>query len=71
MTLMLHAGANPVEYAELRHLPVPAATPSHVPIPHYRVADLIAHSLSYYGHEVVEERGGSGNLNRALSGLSA
>jgi len=58
LTLMLHAGANPVDYAELRNLPVPAATPTHVPIPHYRVVDLIAHSLSYYGHEVVEQHHG-------------
>ncbi len=53
------AGANSVDYAELRNLPVPAATPTHVPIPHYRVVDLIAHSLSYYGHEVVEQHHGA------------
>ena len=58
MSLLLHAGANPVDYDELRNLPVPAATPTHVPIPHYRVVDLIAHSLSYYGHEVVEQHHG-------------
>ena len=32
MTLMLHAGAAPVEYDALRELTVPAATPSHVPM---------------------------------------
>lgn len=58
MTLMLHAGAEAVNYDGLRALPTPAATATHVPIPHYRVVDLIAHSLSYYGHEVVEQAHG-------------
>ena len=41
MTLMLHAGANPVEYDALRELQAPAATETHVPIPHFRVVDLV------------------------------
>jgi hypothetical protein len=55
MTLMLHAGANPVEYDALRELETPPATSTHVPIPHFRVVDLIAHSLAYYGHQIVEQ----------------
>src|SRR5437899_350776 len=55
MTLMLHAGANPVEYDALRALETPAATPTHIPIPHFRVVDLVAHSLGYYGHQIVEQ----------------
>lgn len=51
MTLMLHAGANPVEYDALRALETPAPTTAHVPIPHFRVVDLIAHSLAYFGVE--------------------
>jgi hypothetical protein len=58
MTLMLHAGAQSVDYEELRKLPTPAATETHVPIPHFRVVDLVAHSLAYYGHEVVEQHFG-------------
>lgn len=58
MTLMLHAGADPVEYAALRDLPIPAATPTHVPIPHYRVVDLIKSTLGMYGHMVEEEHYG-------------
>lgn len=58
MTLMLHAGANPVEYDALRALETPPATATHVPIPHFRVVDLIAHSLGYYGHQVVEQNFG-------------
>lgn len=58
MTLMLHAGANPVDYDGLRALETPAATPTHVPIPHFRVVDLIAHSLAYHGHHVTEQHYG-------------
>ncbi len=58
MTLMLHAGANPVEYDALRALETPAATATHMPIPHFRVVDLIAHALGYYGHQVVEQHFG-------------
>ena len=54
MTLMLHAGAKPVDYDGLRALTTPEATSTHVPIPHFRVVDLVSHSLSYYGHEVAE-----------------
>ena len=55
---MLHAGANPVDYDGLRALETPAATPTHVPIPHFRVVDLIAHSLAYHGHHVTEQHFG-------------
>lgn len=55
---MLHAGANPVEYDALRALPVPEATPSHVPIPHFRVVDLVSHALGYYGHQVTDQHFG-------------
>lgn len=56
--MMLHAGANPVDYDALRTLPVPDATATHVPIPHFRVVDLVAHSLGYYGHQVTEQHSG-------------
>ena len=58
MSLLLHAGANPVEYDALRVLETPRATATHVPIPHFRVVDLITHSLAYYGHQVVEQHFG-------------
>ena len=54
MTLMLHAGAKPVDYDGLRALVTPEPTETHMPIPHYRVVDLIAHSLGFFGHEIVE-----------------
>lgn len=58
MTLMLHAGAAPVEYDALRELTAPAATPTHVPIPHFRVVDLVSHALGYYGHQVTDQHFG-------------
>lgn len=58
MTLLLHAGAEAVSFDNLRHEETPEATRSHVPIPHYRLVDMIRHTLSYYGHEVVEEHHG-------------
>ena len=58
MTLMLHAGAEPVDYDALRALETPQATPSHVPIPHYRVVDMLRHTLGFYGHEITEEHHG-------------
>jgi hypothetical protein len=38
----------------LRALETPPATPTHVPVPHFRVVDLIKSTLGMYGH-VVEE----------------
>lgn len=55
MTLMLHAGAEAAVYGDLRSLPVPVATDTHVPIPHYAVVDMVKYSLGFYGHEVVGE----------------
>jgi hypothetical protein len=58
MTLMLHKGAEPIDYAGLRQLVTPPPTPTHVPIPHYRLVDLVRHTLAYYGHQVVAEQHG-------------
>lgn len=58
MTLMLHAGANPIEYNDLRTLPVPAATPTHVPLAHHRLVDLVKSVLGMFGHVVEEEQYG-------------
>lgn len=55
MTLMLHTGAEPIAYDALRTLPVPAATASHVPIPHHAVVDMVKYSLGFFGHELIEE----------------
>ena len=55
MTLMLHAGAEPVSYDQLAQLPIPAATATHVPIPHHSVVDMVKYSLGFFGHEIVSE----------------
>jgi hypothetical protein len=53
--LMLHAGAEPVGYAQLKALLVPGATDTHVPIPHHSVVDMVKYSLGFFGHEIVGE----------------
>jgi hypothetical protein len=58
VALLLHTGAEQIEYDELRDLPIPAATSTHVPIPHHRVVDMLVHTLSFYGHEVIEQHHG-------------
>jgi hypothetical protein len=58
MTLMLHRGATATDYAGLRELETPPATPSHVPIPHFRVVDLVKTAVGMYGHEVTAEHHG-------------
>ncbi len=58
MSLMLHAGAEPVDYAGLRELPIPEATPTHVPIAHHSVVDMVKYSLGFFGHDLVEEHYG-------------
>ena len=58
MTLMLHAGAEPVDYDALRQLPVPIATETHVPSPHHSVVDMVKYSLGFFGHEITDEHYG-------------
>lgn len=55
MTLMLHTGAEPVDYDTLRMLPVPEATATHCPIAHAAVADMVKFALQFHGHEIVQE----------------
>lgn len=58
MTLVLHAGAEPIVYDDLRQLPVPEATATHVPLPHHRLVDLVKSTLGMFGHVVAEEHYG-------------
>lgn len=55
MTLMLHTGAEPVEYDALRAVVTPEPTETHVPVPHHEIVELMRYSLGFYGHEIVEE----------------
>ena len=45
MTLNLHSGGELVEYDTLRQLVTPPATPTHVPIEHHRLVDLMRGTL--------------------------
>lgn len=56
--LMLHAGAEAIDYDGLRQLITPDATATHVPIPHFRLVDMLRHTLGFYGHEVTQEHHG-------------
>jgi Domain of unknown function (DUF932) len=58
MTLMLHVNAKAVDYDVLRSLETPAATPTHVPIPHFRVVDLVKSAVGMYGHHIMAEHHG-------------
>src|SRR5436190_9134441 len=69
MTLMLHAGAKSVDYDALRSVETPAATPTHVPIPHYRVVDLARATLGMYGHQITEEAYGVTEDGQRFFGL--
>lgn len=55
MTLMLHAGANPVSYDALRAVVTPAPTASHVPVPHHEIVELMRFTLGFHQHEIAEE----------------
>lgn len=56
---MLHVNAQAIDYDALRQLETPLATQTHVPIPHFRVVDLIKTTLGMYGHEVTDEHHGT------------
>lgn len=58
MTLMLHRGAQDIGYEGLRELQTPEPTATHVPIPHFRLVDLLRTTLGMYGHEVIAEHHG-------------
>jgi hypothetical protein len=55
MSLPLHAGASLVSYDELRAVPTPAATDSHLPVPHHEIVELVRYTLGFYGHEIAEQ----------------
>lgn len=58
MTFMPHAGANEIDYTDLRALETPPATPTHVPVEHFRMVDPVKSTLGMYGHEVTDEHHG-------------
>jgi hypothetical protein len=69
LTLLLHVNADTVEYDDLRQLETPAPTATHVPIPHFRVVDLLKTTLGMFGHEVTAEHHGVTNDGMRYFGL--
>jgi hypothetical protein len=55
MSLMLHAGANAVSYDDLRAVPLPAPTDTHIPVAHHEIVELVRYTLGFYGHEIADE----------------
>jgi hypothetical protein len=55
---MLHVNAKPVDYDGLHALTTPEPTETHVPLPHFRLVDLMKSTLAMYGHEVTAEHYG-------------
>jgi hypothetical protein len=55
MTLMIHAGAEPVSYDDLCKVATPGPTDTHVPVAHHEIVELMRYTLGFYGHEIVEE----------------
>lgn len=53
--LIIHAGAQYVDYDALRVVNTPPATSSHVPLPHHHLVDMVRYALGYHQHEIVEE----------------
>src|ERR1700729_1840163 len=58
MSLMLHRGAADIDYDGLRSLITPPATPTHVPLPHHELVQMMRYALPFYGHEIVAEHHG-------------
>lgn len=55
MTMLLHCGAEEVPYEGLRELETPEGTSTHVPIPHFRVADYVRAAVLANGHTITNE----------------
>jgi hypothetical protein len=53
--LIIHTGAQPVSYDDLRALRTPAGTYTHVPVAHHEIVELVRYTLGFYGHEIAEE----------------
>ncbi len=56
--LMLHAGAEPVDFSALRDVPLPLATASHVPIAHFRFVEMVKIALQLHNHVIAGEEYG-------------
>ena len=55
MSLLIHAGASAISYDDLRAVPTPDGTDTHLPVPHHEIVELVRYTLGFYGHEIFEE----------------
>ena len=55
MTLMLHTGGEALTYDQLRAVPTPEPTESHMPLAHHELIEMVRFTLQYHRHEIVEE----------------
>src|SRR5438046_9378461 len=67
--LNLNSGGELIEYEARRQLETPPATPTHVPIEHHRLVDLVRSTLGMFGHEIVEEHHALDNDGMRYFGL--
>jgi len=56
MSLLLHAGAREISFDALRAVATPDATPTHLPVAHHEIVELMRYTLGFFKHEIVEER---------------
>jgi hypothetical protein len=55
LSLIIHAGAAPITYDDLRAVATPTGTDTHVPVGHHEIVELVRYTLGFYGHEIMEE----------------
>jgi uncharacterized protein DUF932 len=58
LTLILHAGAQAIDYDGLRSLETPPATATHHPLPHHELVNMVTYALNYWGHAVTKQEFG-------------
>lgn len=56
--LMLHAGAETIDYDGLRSIVTPERTETHVPLAHHDLVNMVEYALGYHGHEVTARQFG-------------
>lgn len=67
--LMIHAGGETINRAEISNLPVPEATKSHVPIPHDRLISSVERAIASSPYEIVNEGHGVSHEGQRYFGV--
>lgn len=58
MSLILHAGAQAIDFDGLRTLTTPEPTATHYPLPHFEMVRMVTYALNYLGHEISKQEFG-------------